>query len=742
MFKPVKFMVICFLCAVITGCGGKQKDKLDLYVSLSGDDSWSGKLSQPNEDKTDGPFRSLEKARDAVRELITSGSLPDSGVTICIRGGKYPVTSTFALTSQDSGTEKSPITWRNYPHEEVHFTGGKTITAFEKVSDPAILKRIDKKYHQNILQSDLKAQGINDFGDLNPASGKRIELFFDGKFMTVARYPNEGWLTIEDVPQTGEKMINKGLDRDNSVVPRGRHYGRFTYSGDRPSGWASFDNIWVHGYWTWDWSDQYMKVAKIDTKKHDIYPAEPHHNYGYTKGQRYYFLNILEELDSPGEWYLDSTSGILYFWPPSPVEGREVVISQLEDFMISLENTSFVTIQGIIFEGSRGGAVKIEGGSHNTIAGCTFRNLGQTAIAINGGTENGVLSCDIYDVASGGIDLHGGDRKTLTPAGNYAVNNHIFDFGIRLKTYRPAVQTTGVGNRIAHNLIHDAPHCGIFLMTSQMGNDHIIEYNELHSIAKETGDVGAIYLCGRDFTMRGNIVRYNYIHHIHGPGLHGVMAIYLDDFTSGTQVYGNICNDASRAILIGGGRDNTIENNIFVKCDPSVHVDARGIGWAKYYFENSNRFLDLMEAVNYKEPPYSERYPELLTVQDDDPAVPKYNRILNNISTGGRWLDLLDDLDFSVVTVENNYIADPDVCKWRKKPDGEYNTYGRDDAETVKALTDKGNVVTDNEPRFIDERANDFRLKKSSPAFKLGFKEIPVDKIGLYVDEYRTSLPY
>ena len=90
------------------------------------------------------------------------------------------------------------------------------------------------------------------------------------------------------------------------------------------------------------------------------------------------------------------------------------------------------------------------------------------------------------------------------------------------------------------------------------------------------------------------------------------MAIYLDDFTSGTLVYGNICYRASRATLLGGGRDNTFENNIFIECDPSVHVDARGLGWAKYYFENNNRFLDLMEAVNYKEPPYSEKYPNFL----------------------------------------------------------------------------------------------------------------------------------
>ena len=274
-----------------------------------------------------------------------------------------------------------------------------------------------------------------------------------------------------------------------------------------------------------------------------------------------------------------------------------------------------------------------------------------------------------------------------------------------------------------------------------MGNDHIIEYNELHSLAKETGDVGAIYLCGRDFTMRGNIVRYNYIHHQKCPGLHGVMAIYLDDFTSGTEVYGNICYKAGRAILLGGGRDNTIANNIFLECDPSVHVDQRGTGWAKYYFENNNSFKDLMDAVDYKNPPYSERYPELLTLQDDEPARAKGNRIINNISSGGRWLDLYDRLDYSVVTVKNNLVSDPVLSRWLREGAKEFKTYNYGDSELMKILEDNGNLLTESSPGFPDPDNHDFTLPADSPARELGFKDIPMDKIGLYIDEYRTSLP-
>ena len=711
-----------------------------LYVSPSGNDSWSGKLPEPEKDGSDGPFATLEKARDTIRSIKNAGRFPSGEITVFIRGGTYRIAEPFILNAGDSGTGESPVFWQAYPGEQVIFTGGISLTGFKPVADPAVIARIGTSYRDSILVTDLKAPGITRYGDIDPRSGHRPELFFKRTFMTIARYPNDGWLTIADVPQSGERRINEGLDRDTSPVPRGRHYGRFTYDGDRPDRWAESDDIWVHGYWTWDWADEYLNVAKIDRKKREIYPREPHHGYGYTKGQRFYFLNILEELDAPGEWYIDKGSGMLYFWPPAPIGEGDVQLSLLESDMVRLEGTSHITISGVIFQTSRGCAVHITGGANTTVAGCTFRNLGNTAVVIDGGTDNGVLSCDIYDVAAGGVILNGGDHKILTPAHNYAVNNHIHDYGVRIKTYTPAVQVTGVGNRVAHNLIHDAPHTGIFLVTSNVGNDHIIEYNELHSLAKETGDVGAIYLCARDFTFRGTVIRYNYLHDIQGPGHFGAMAMYLDDFTSGTTIYGNICYRASRAVLVGGGRNNTVDNNIFIECDPSIHVDGRGLGWAKYYFEQSSGFRSLMDAVNYREPPYSERYPELLTLQDDDPAAPKYNTITRNISSGGRWLDLYDGLDFDIVAVKNNLIADPVLCKWLKKGSRDFIDYPRGDREMRDILTGNGNEVIDTDPGFSNPEGRDFRLRDDSPALRLGFKPIPFEKIGLYTDDYRTRL--
>lgn len=378
--------------------------------------------------------------------------------------------------------------------------------------------------------------------------------------------------------------------------------------------------------------------------------------------------------------------------------------------MVTLTDTAYVTLQGLTFEDTRGCGVVVEGGAHNLVAGCTLRNLGTYAVRIDtshnpsaGGADNGVTGCDIYATGDGGIQLDGGDRKTLTPGGNFAVNNDIHDYSRWSFTYRPGVAVDGVGNRVAHNRIHDAPHNAILLG----GNDHLIEYNDIYRVCLETGDAGAFYM-GRDLTMRGNIVRYNAFHDISrtlktGGSFVDVMAVYLDDCACGTTVYGNLFYKAGRAVMIGGGRDNTVENNIFVDCDPAIHVDGRGLGWAKFWFDGRDpTLMDRLKEVPYDRPPYSDRYPHLANILQDDPAVPKYNRILNNICVGGKWIEWLDGINDKIVEVRNNF--------------------------------------TTGDPGFVNPEKGDFRLKPGAPALKLGFQPIPFNKIGLYRDAYRRTI--
>jgi hypothetical protein len=212
---------------------------------------------------------------------------------------------------------------------------------------------------------------------------------------------------------------------------------------------------------------------------------------------------------------------------------------------------------------------------------------------------------------------------------------------------------------------------------------------------------------------------------------------------------------SGRSAMIGGGRDNTIENNIFVDCRPSVHVDARGLGWASYYFDGTQPIMfDSAKAYNYREPPYSTRYPELLTLDKGNPALPSGNKILRNISAGGRWLDIYDanSFDFSMVMMKDNMISDSLICRRLEKGRTGWDPYYLDidtkDGYVLLTRNDEGitkefagNVFLSTDPGFVNIKALDFRLKGTSPALALGFKPIPIDKIGLELDSYRRTLP-
>jgi hypothetical protein len=341
--------------------------------------------------------------------------------------------------------------------------------------------------------------------------------------------------------------------------------------------------------------------------------------------------------------------------------------------------------------------IEITGGSHDRIAGCTLSNLGTLAVSVTGGSDHTIVSCDISHCGEGGIILAGGDRKTLTPGRHAVINNDLSDFSRWVRTYRPAVALEGVGHRVAHNLFRDAPHCGVLLH----GNEHVIEYNEFRNILQETGDAGAFYM-GRDLTERGNIVRYNFFHD-NGPSRDAdINSIYLDDFASGTTVLGNVCWHSGRGVMIGGGRDNTVVNNVFVDERVGIHVDARGLGWAKTYYDGTDQTLfDRLKAVSYDRPPFSVRYPKLVNVLKDEPAVPKGNVIARNICIGGKFIDWLDGMNDKIVRVENNF--------------------------------------TEGDAGFVDPQNGDFRLKPDAAPRKLGIESVPMNEMGLQPDEYRKK---
>lgn len=667
--RLIRFIV--FLCVFLLNAKGKEMG-VTFYVAENGNDAAPGTQN--------APFATLERARDAIRQLKASTGLPRGGVDVIVAGGTYFLREPFVLEDVDSGEPTAPICYRAQTGEVVRLIGGKAITHFEPVRDPWALERLPSEVRNHVVQADLRTLGLTDFGEVKKGG---IELFFNGRPMTLARWPQEGFVRIA------------GLLHLQPVDVRGTKgdaVGKFFYDEERIHRWVGEKDPWVHGYWFWDWSDQRHAVESIDPERKLLSVKPPYHGYGYRVGQWFYGFNLLCELDTPGEWYLDRETGILYFYPPSPIEEGEAFISVLPT-LVTMNNVSHVFLEHLILEGSRETAVTLRGGAENAVIGCTIRNVGGWGVVVENGINHRVAGCDIYEVGEGGISLTGGDRPTLTPAKHVAENNDIFHYGRWNRMYQPGISLSGVGNVAVHNRIHDAPHIGIFFS----GNDHRIEYNEIFRVCEESNDAGAVY-AGRDWTMRGTIIRSNYFHDIQGFQNRGCVGVYLDDMFCGTLVFGNLFYRVRSAAFIGGGRDCRIENNIFVECVPSVHVDGRAMGWASYHVGTT--MTERLNAMPYKNALWSSRYPELVSILDDEPAAPKGNVIARNISLGGKW-------------------------------DGIYG-----EARPYVSLVDN---LVDVDVGFVGTPPDNWRLKPDSPAWKIGFQEIPVEDIGLYESNERAS---
>jgi hypothetical protein len=320
-------------------------------------------------------------------------------------------------------------------------------------------------------------------------------------------------------------------------------------------------------------------------------------------------------------------------------------------------------------------------------------------------------------MGGGGIYLVGGDRQTLTPGGHHAENNHIHHFARWDRMYRPGFMISGVGNRVSHNLIHDSPHSAILFG----GNDHRIELNEIHNVCFESHDCGAIY-AGRSWTLRGHVIRNNYLHHLYGKLGGPCNGIYLDDLFSSAVVEGNVFYQVLRPVFLGGGRDNLVQNNVFVDCPKAMHIDSRALGWCGPHADGRIKEAQEKGTIagdHYNEPPFSTRYPQLVTLLDDEPKKPKGNVVRRNIFWQGTGEDLRR------------------VAGGAPVPD----TWWDDIAPNIRSLVTVEDNLVNVDPKFVDAPAGNFQLRDDSPAWKLGCERIPFEEIGVYRDDSRASWP-
>lgn len=436
-------------------------------------------------------------------------------------------------------------------------------------------------------------------------------------------------------------------------------------------------------------------------------------------------------MDAPGEWYLDRPRKRLYLYPKEPLGNQSIVLATLTQPLVKMEGVEHLKVVGLAFEYGHGAGLQARNCRHIEIVGCEVANLAGGGIAMDG-RENTVRSCNLFNLGKSGISLNGGDRKTLTLGRNQAINNHIHHYGIYQRTYAPGIGVGGCGQIVRNNLIHDAPHNAVLYG----GNEHLFERNEIHRVVMETGDAGAFY-SGRDWTSQGNILRHNYIHDLGGgdAGHANTMGVYLDDCDCGDTIEGNIFFRAGRAIMIGGGRDNPVINNLVVDCPIGLHIDSRGMTWKQWNDpKDSSWSLEAKaKALDYTRPPWSNKYPRLAAIMDEEPRLPINNPIRRNVFVN--CSKKVRDFDGNVMKLIDRFdMADNLVVSTHGTPAG---AAPANEPKGWTRVERSGNEATS--LGFTDEKTGDFTLGKGARLLEElpAFEPIPFQNIGLYQDEWR-----
>ena len=691
-------------------------DDADFYVSVNGSDSNDGSL--------DAPFATIEKARDTIRSMDKSAL---DGITIAVMAGDYRVSS-LEFTAEDSGMENCPITYCAYGDGEVVLNGGISISGknFGKVTDENMLSRLTKKAQKKVVCLDLGDFGITAeqygkiyaIGSYNTA-GKYdgdytgdlyCELFVNDKRQTIARYPNDGWLYTEKVVKTGLGRESDGSltavpNWDSIRNPESDVYEVSKKLAKRINSWETLDDVWMFGFWKYDWADASTLIGSFDYEKRELSPKFVS-TYGTKVDAPYYFFNVFEELDSEGEWYLDRDSGIIYLYPSDDFSSATVDLTLTTKPIINVKS-DYLTFSGLTIKGTRGDAVIISG-SNVTVKNCLIKNVAGSAIYADG-YNNLISENEITRTGMGGIYIAGGDRETLTAGNSKADNNLIHDWSEIYQTYQPAVTLSGVGNICSHNEMYNSPHEAI----TYSGNNHIIEYNVIHDVCLLSDDAGAIY-SGRRWDWYGTVIRYNCLYDLGADG-HTPDGIYMDDALSGQTIYGNLLINVPKiGIHLGGGRDLDVRNNIIINSnDRPISYDQRAIdgvngGWFTNSLKDASMWTNLY-ASPWKTEVWQAAYPQTARLKDDfsnqdDPDFapnPSYSTVSGNL----------------IVNATNNIGSISDKA----------NQFSNISGNAIYKLTKLSGI-------FTSPATGDYTLKENSKIFEElpDFENLPISEMGRY----------
>lgn len=430
-----------------------------------------------------------------------------------------------------------------------------------------------------------------------PTSG---ELFWNNQIATLARWPNHDFAKIGDA-QLSSKTFNLNEFKGNIHDPQ----------------------LEAHGFWNWDWADQIYPIKQNQEGSFTI--LQNNLDYGIKNNQRIYLQNALELLDSPNEWYQDYKTGTVYFWRPSSMQNT-VEFSSV-DQLLKINSSKNINVTNLIFEKNRGDSINVQD-SKDLIFNNIFVNYsGNSGFRIKNSYNVSILNSKITNTGEGGVYVDGGDRVNLVPSNNVIQNSYFSNNDRIVFSKGSSIDLRGVGNRVLNNIIENTGDNAITFG----GNNHIISGNKISNVLQMTSDAGAIYV-GRDFTARGTIISNNIISNIVPFRSNGsVVGVYLDDQASGIVIQNNKFLNVQYGVLLGGGRNNTINNNLFEDNQVAIRYDARGSKWQKVDKNSSNNTLiSNLNAVPIQSNIWKKEYPDLANILNDQFGQPKYNIIQGN----------------------------------------------------------------------------------------------------------------
>lgn len=624
------FALSAFAVVFLSGAARETFAQVELFVAIDGDDSQRGSSSEP--------LATIEGARLRILELRNDPSFIPQPITVTVRSGLYELSQPLTFNEQDSGLESERVVYRAEEPRQVVLRAGKSIHNFHRVADESCDHPFPNK--ANVWRIDLagldlpaldKNIRLSRTRSLHQAMhAEPIHLVANGAMLDLARWPSSGWAQANQV----------GLDKTSWSIPTAE-------LGD-----ANFPygpHAWAHGFWKSDWEDACHAVEFTTTDAITNIRFCESTACEVRAGARFRIENIATQLDANGEWFLDADARQVYLYHEQ-TEPSSVFIPHIA-CPVSFYGVSHVDFVGFTIEGASNCGIEIAGGESVKLSDCEIRNVGNTCVHLFQGSSHEIADCELHDAGAGGVRIEAGDRASLTPANHRISNNEIYDYSHCQLAYRPAVNAIGVGIRIEGNNIHDGPHAAIILE----GNELEVVGNRISNVCLETDDVGAIYIGGNP-TFRGNLITGNHIHHLGNSKFTGVVGIYLDDFTSGTVVSDNVLQSMPRGIVIGGGRDNLIEGNVVVDCLAAVQADDRGATWGAEFVASANSVYSQLCKEVLSNEAYLERYPQLASLLDDAPELPKGNKILGNWIDSRVRIDLQGESTKRVIAVERNVV--------------------------------------------------------------------------------------